>query len=265
MDNLFFPQLASGALAQYPLRKTRIARTIRNVLPDGSMLLAPDANATKLVWQLAYTALSSQELNALTAHFTACQGRLKAFTFIDPADNLLASSSNFLNTAWQTANTITCANGAPDPYGTLTACTATNNGQVNAEISQTLIIPAAFQYCFSVYAVSATNSTLAVVRRGSATEESQTLSVGPRWTRLVASGHLVDPGTRFTVAISLRPGQQISLFGPQLEAQLLPSRFRKTVGAGGVYPNAHWAIDELPVSADAPDLFSTAFSIETAV
>jgi len=59
------------------------------------------------------------------------------------------------------------------------------------------------------------------------------------------------------------PGQQVTVYGLQLEAQLQPSRYRPTRGMGGVYSNAHWAVDELPVMAQAPNLFSTSFSIET--
>ncbi len=265
MADLVFPQLSSGALAQYPIRKTRIGRTIRNLLPDGSMVSAPDVDAAKLVWQLGYTALVPQDLNALTAHFAACQGRLKSFTFLDPTDNLLDNSSGFTGPAWQASSTIKLVGNSPDPNGTAMGFAATNNGQANAAISQTLAIPASFQYCFSIYASSAYNTELTIARRGPAAQDMQTLPVGPRWTRLVNGGRMSDPGATVTISIWLSAGQRISLFGPQLEAQLSPSRYRPTIRSGGVYPNAHWAIDELPVSADAPDLFSTAFSIETAI
>jgi hypothetical protein len=69
----------------------------------------------------------------------------------------------------------------------------------------------------------------------------------------------------FSVAIRLAPGQQIQLYGPQLEAQLAPSRYRATARNGAVYAQAHWAVDDLVISAEAPNLFSTAFSIETSL
>ncbi len=265
MANLFFPQLSSGALAQYPIRKTAIGRTIRNLLPDGSLILYPDVEAKRLVWQLGYNALSSEDLNALSAHFTACQGRLQAFTFIDPTDNMLSNSSNLLGSSWVCPSSLTLTANAADPSGNLDAFSATNHGQASQEMSQTLTVPAGYQYCFSVYVLSAVPTTLKLIRSGSVSEQTTIVPVGPQWTRIVSSGRLSDTGTTLSVAVGLEPGQQISLYGPQLEAQIAPSRYRPTLGAGGVYPNAHWGVDELPISADAPNLFSTVFSIETAI
>lgn len=265
MAELFFPQLSSGATAQYPIRKTRIGRTLRNVLPDGTLILAPDPDAARIIWQLEYRELSSQEIGALAAHFQACQGRLHAFTFIDPTDNLLASSANLLQSPWEPASTIELAGNAADPFGGTAAFTVTNQGQVSAELSQSLSTSAAYQYCFSVYAASAQAATLELIRRGPTAQDSKSLAIGPGWSRLVSTGRLSDSSAQFTVAVSLLPGQQVLLYGPQLEAQISQSRYRPTLGFGGVYSNAHWAVDELPISADAPNLFSTAFSIETAI
>ena len=104
-----------------------------------------------------------------------------------------------------------------------------------------------------------------LIRSSANTQETNTLSLSPQWSRLVSRGRLNDTGTGLSVAISLEAGQSISLFGPQLEPQLAPSRFRATYSNSGVYPNAHWAVPELIFSADAPNLFSTSFSIETSV
>lgn len=265
MAELSFPQLLSGATTQYPIRKTRIGRTLRNLLPDGTLILASDPDAAKISWQLEYSELSSEEVAALVGHFEACQGRLHAFTFLDPTDNLLASSANLLQSPWQAANAIELVGNASDPFGGNAAFSVTNVGQVSAEFSQVLPTSSAYQYCFSVYAASAQAATLELIRRGPVSQDSTVLPIGSGWSRLASSGHLTDSGNPFTVAVSLLPGQQIFLHGPQLEAQISQSRYRPTLGRGGVYPNAHWAVDELPVSADAPNLFSTAFSIETAI
>ncbi len=265
MANLFFPQLSSGAVAQYPIRKTVTGRTIRNLLPDGSLILYPDVEAKRLVWQLGYNALSSEDLNALSAHFTACQGRLQAFTFIDPTDNMLSNSSNLLGSSWICPSSLTLTANAADPRGNSDAFSATNNGQASQEISQTLTVPAGYQYCFSIYALSAVPATLNVIRSGPISQQTTVAPVGPQWTRVVSSGRLSDAGTTLSVSVNLEPGQQLSLYGPQLEAQIAPSRYRPTLQTSGVYANAHWGVDELPISADAPNLFSTVFSIEAAI
>lgn len=228
------------------------------------MILYQDAGAGRLLWELSYTNLSTTDAAAIQAHFNACVGSLHAFTFIDPTENMLLSSSDLTAAVWQNSSLIEITSGASDPDGGSNAFIVTNTGQGNQEISQALTVPANYQYCFSLYASSAQNSTITLIRRGSSTEQD-TVPVGPNWSRVVSSGRLDDPGTSFTVAISLAAGQQLQLYGVQLEAQLAPSRYRPTTQAGGVFSNAHWAVDQLTLVADAPSLFSTSFSIETAI
>ena len=265
MANLYFPQLSSGAMAQYPITKMRLARTIKNVMPDGRMILSADPAGARLVWQLAYTELSTSDMDALAGHFAACAGPFRAFTFIDPTENMLASSSELAAPAWQISGQIQVSGGLADPQGGTAAFTLANTGQTSQEISQILAVPANYQYCFSAYVSSAEPSEIELVRRGSSATDSQVFTAGPSWKRIVSSGRLNDPGTSFSVAISLLPGQQIGIYGVQLEAQIAPSRYRPTSQIGGVFANAHWGVEELPITADGPNLFSTSFTIETAI
>src|SRR6185437_12008933 len=78
MADLFFPQLSNGAIGQYPIRKTKVTRTVKNVMQDGRVISYADPNGAQLVWQLGYAALSFQDLDLLVAHFNSCQGRLHA-------------------------------------------------------------------------------------------------------------------------------------------------------------------------------------------
>jgi len=265
MANLFYPQLTSGALSQYPIRKVRLARTVKNILPDGSMILYSDPGAAQLIWQLAYTELSDTDVQALEAHFSACLGPFHAFTFIDPTDNMLVSSSDIVAAPWQVPTLIHVAAGAADPTGGTGAFTVTNTGQVYQKLSQSLEVPSGYQYCFSIYAMSGNPAALTIIRQGAAAQEDASVSIGPSWTRIVSTGKLNDSGLGFTIAIALAPGQQVQLFGPQLEAQLAPSRYRATAQVGGVYAAAHWGTDQLSITANAPNLSSTAFTIETAL
>lgn len=262
MANLFFPQLTSGAYAQYPLQKTRAARTIKNVLADGSMVVFADPGSSRLDWQVSFTELTAVEASVLKAHFEACAGPVRAFTFIDPTDNMLVWSSDLTAPVWLRTSEVGLAAGAADSMGGTSAFTVTNSAAVSAEIAQTLSTPANYHYCFSLYAKSAAPSSLTLVRRGASTEAAAVYDIGPGWTRLISAGELGDAATDVTVAIRLSAGQQVSLYGPQLEPQLAPSRYRATGVRGGVYPNAHWAVDDLVLTATAPSLFSTAFSIE---
>lgn len=265
MGNLFFPQLSTGALAQYPIRKARVGRTITNILPDGSVILYPDSSAALMAWHLSYTNLPPNDWAALQNHFSVCSGPVHAFTFIDPTDNMLASSSDPSGAPWQHPPPITFTPNAADPDGGTAAFTVTNTGQTAQEITQAFTVPSGYQYCFSLYATSVQPGTLSLLRRGSSQEELSETPIGPSWSRLVSSGRLSDSGTSFTAGISLAPGQQVTIFGPQLEPQILPSGYRPTTQRGGVYANAHWTDERMTVAAEAPDLFSTSFTIEAAI
>jgi hypothetical protein len=262
MANLTFPQLSSGAVVQYPLQKSKVVRNITNYLPDGTVILQPDPGASRTVWQMSYEALSSSDVETLAECFSSCQGRLSAFTFIDPSDNMLQNSSNPTAAPWQAGSLLHWSSGATDPTLANNGFTVTNTGQGDAECVQTISVPANYQYCFSIYAQSSEPADLRLVRRGTQTEAVTQVRVGPEWTRLVSAGRLEDSSANFTVGIRLAAGQAIRVFGPQLEAQVTPSRYRATFSNSGVYSNAHWAVDELKFTADGPEQFSTKFSIE---
>lgn len=264
MANLFFPQLSTGAVAQYPFKRTRVGRSIKNVLPSGDMILLPDPGASQLIWELQYSALSAADMQALAGLFQTCAGPVSAFTFIDPADNMLASSAAFVAPAWNVPSTVTVAPGISDPFGGTNAITLTNTGQAAQAITQTLAVPAWYQYCFSLYAVSNQESAVTLTTQGAASQASAACPVDAIWNRIEAAGALSDSSTTFTVGIQLSAGQQVTIYGPQLEPQGAPSRYRPT-GSGGVYANAHWGSDELLVTAQAPNLFATSFLIETAI
>jgi hypothetical protein len=265
MANLYYPQLTSGALAQYPIKKTRLFRTIKNVLPDGSMFLLSDPGYSYLLWNLSYSGLSGSDMQALQDHFAACKGPLEGFTFIDPTDNMLPWSSDLSNSVWQSSPLIKIQANTTDPFGGSGAFTITNNGQANQEIFQTINVPAGYQYCFSVYLASVQAATATLVRSGTTSTQSTNLNVSQTWQRCVSSGQLGDLGQVFTVGLTLLPGQQLLVYGPQLEPQLSPSPYRPTAQRSGIYPNSHWSAEQLAIAATAPDLFSTTFTIESAL
>jgi hypothetical protein len=265
MADLTFPQLSSGALAQYPIRKSNTVRTIKNIMADGSMLVAADPGAAQLVWTLSYVDLSISDVDALQAHFEACAGAVRAFTFLDPTDNLLLYSADLTGPSWATPTGITIEAGLPDPMGGSAAFSVTNTASAPQQIVQTVVAPAGYQYCFSVYADSTAGGTCGLSLSSANAQQTNQYPLVQPWSRILLSGKLNDIGAGLSVAISLAAGQSVSLFGPQLEPQFVPSRFRPTYSSAGVYLSAHWAVPELVFTADAPNLFSTSFSIETSV
>jgi hypothetical protein len=265
MANLVFPQLSSGALAQYPIRKVTTIRTIKNILPDGSMIVAADPGAGQLAWTLSYVNLPPADMNALQSHFEACGGPLRGFTFLDPTDNLLTYSADLTQSSWATPVGVTVEAGLTDPNGGTGAFTVTNDAAGAQQIVQTLAAPVNFQYCFSVYAAAANSGTCSLMMSSANAQQTNLCQVGQNWSRIACSGVLNDTGTGISVSIGLAAGQSVSLFGPQLEPQFASSRFRPTYAVAGLYSNAHWAVSELVFTAEGPSLFSTSFTIETSV
>lgn len=262
MADLVFPQLSTGAQVQYPLRKRRVIQSPTNAFADGSMITSSINGYSRRVWELAYTGLTTFDQSALQSHFEASRGPLLPFTFIDPTDNMLTYSSNLAAGTWQADSLLSVTAGAADPRGGRSAFAIVNSGQTDQSLRQQISAPANFQYCFSVLASAAIPASLSLGITA-ISSQIQPFTVASSWKRLVSSSHLADDQSTFTVSLIVPAGQSVVVFGPQLEPQLSPSRYRPTSVAGGIYPNAHFLGDSITFESDAPGLFSTFISIET--
>ena len=74
-----------------------------------------------------------------------------------------------------------------DPMGGVAAFSITNTSQTAQSITQTLNVPAGYQYCLSLYAKCATPTTLKLSRQGPTLSHTDIVSVGtnlePSWYR----------------------------------------------------------------------------------
>jgi hypothetical protein len=245
MGNLFFPQLSSGALAQYPVKRVKSVHTAGYLAEDGTKIMHFDPQGSTLMWQLSYSGLNQSEVGALETLFEACCGQFRGFTFIDPVANLLGPQ-------WLT-----------DPLVQVTGTVFTNTGNVPGAAYQTLASPAGYTYSFSVPGnLSADSSAVLTLAANGPSSQNQVV-VALNQPLIVYSGALADAGMGFTIRILLQPGQSIDLSQAQLEAQPVPSPFRQALG--GVYVNAHWATDELTFVAQDPGSFAANLSIVTNV
>ena len=96
-----FPQLSSGALAQYPIEKRRLTRTLVNVLPGGDRFKMADPDAAATEWTVDFQTLSDQERSALEkqnaersrqeyADPSPCQGPGAGVRRVGPCPRVLA-------------------------------------------------------------------------------------------------------------------------------------------------------------------------------
>lgn len=237
---LVYPQLTSGALSQFPTMRRRSVRTIVNSMNDGSSVKLGDAGAGTTEWQLSYTGLSDAELAALQELFEAAEGSLNGFTFLDPSANLLAWSEMLTDSVWNAAPLLALQGSVPDAAAGSNGWQLSNTGSGPQALSQTLNAPGGYGYCFSV-SVRAVQSTSVTLTVGS---NRVTSVVGGTWARIFASGRGDANGTSVVFGIEVPAGAAIDVFGPQVEAQEVPSLYQ-TSTTGGVYPNARFRDDVL--------------------
>lgn len=253
---LYFPQLLSGATAQYPFSKRRVARTVSEIHIDGHSSKMADPSAAVLEWRLSFSGLTDEERAAIESLFEAAEGRFGEFTFLDPTDNLLKWSEEFGSAAWVKGPMLQLTAGVPDPAGGDRATRITNAGAAAQTIRQTINAPSWFQYCFSCYARSPQPGSVTMFRSGSSTQQSKMLHAGPDWRRFSHVGALPQAEEQITFGFSLEAGTTVEVYGLQVEAQPSPSPYRKTTTRGGVYTKSRFADDSLSVTTDGPGAHS---------
>jgi hypothetical protein len=243
MSTLVYPQLSTGALSQYPVRKTRRVRTVVNQAADGSTFRLADPAGEITEWQLEYAEISDDEAAALEQFFTAAEGSLQGFTFLDPSANLLASSDALNTASWQADPLLMVTSGAADPAGGTLAWQLNNGGAAGQTIGQTLQVPGAYTYCFSVYARATAPRTVRLSIGDLAADRVVTES----WGRIVFGAAGPAGGESLRFAIEVPPSTAIEVYGPQVEAQGGASVYRAST-RGGVYDGAHFRDDVFRVT-----------------
>jgi hypothetical protein len=237
---LVYPQLPTGALAQFPVQRRRQVRTLVNTAADGTVVKLADPGAAIVEWQLKYAALSDAELAALLQFFTAAQGTLNNFTFVDPAANLLAWSDNLSNAVWDAAPFLSSTGANADPGGGNNAWQVTNSGTAAQDLSQTLTAPGGYQYCLSVYAKAAAPATFTMLLGSNRYKQNP----GPDWQRFVCTGTPDPTALSVTFGIELGAGAVVDVYGLQVEPQDCPSLYKAST-TGGCYENARLCDDTL--------------------
>jgi hypothetical protein len=216
---LVYPQLSTGTLAQYPLRKTLLKRTILNDCLDSRTVKLADVSAASVHWQLNYSGLTEAEWNSMKSLFLAAEGRLQTFLFLDPTDNLLRFSEALGSTVWEKDGLLTLTAGISDPLGTARATRIANSAAVSQKISQTVPAAGWFQYSFSVYVRSASTGTVTLRQRTSDGEALQIFSINTAWQRLQLSASIEGTADEIEFELAIPAGGTVEIFGFQAEAQ----------------------------------------------
>ncbi len=245
----WFPQLASGAMAQYPLHRSRQWRAISNTLESGETITLGDAPGGSIAWRLRYQELTDAEVTALTGFFQTSRAEARSFGFVDPFANLLGWSEDLSKPDWQ-KGLLAVSGGLSDPLGAQRAWNAQNGNGAEQSLSQTLAIPGEYTVCFSAYVRSDSACTVGIAR------DSKRVNVpsGPQWKRIQVSGPGVAGAAESTFSIVLAAGSTVRVFGLQVEAQPWPSIYRRTEAAAGILEDTRFQGGELKVVHTAPGL-----------
>ena len=242
---LVYPQLASGALTQFPAQKRRNPRTVVNALADGRSIKLADPPGELTEWQLQYAGLSDQEASALEQFFESTEGSLGVFTFLDPTANLFAWSDHLDHSGWTKGPLLTVAGNVADPTGGANGWHLSNTGAGAQSLSQTLEAPGGYLYCLSLYAKSATAGLTVTLLRGSARVDQM---LGAEWKRLTFAGTGDALAQTIDFGIEVPAGGSLDVYGMQVEPQAAPSPYKPST-TGGVYANAWFRDDFLVVTA----------------
>lgn len=261
---LYYPQLTSGSISQYPLSRINRRRTVRNVLADGSDLRTEDEGADQVTWDLNYTHLTTAEYATIEQLFEAVEGRLGTFTFTDPSDNLLTWSEDFAQSAWTSDPLIQIAGGSDGPVGVKNAVQLTNTAQAAQRLGQTIASPSWFQYCFSAYLRSDVPCTVQLIVSSPSGQLRRAFTAGPSWTRAVSS--VLLSGTQddgVYVGLELPTGCRVIMYGPQIEAQAGAGPYKKTTDLAGIYTNSRFDSDSLTLTTTGPNQHSCSVRIKS--
>ena len=223
---LVFPQLVSGALTQFPIRKQQRQRAEMRQHVAVRRIRLDDVPGAETLWTLRYVNLNDAEIDALAAFFALTEGSLNGFTFLDPAANLLAFSEDLTNANWTKDPLLTITGNVNDPLGGTGAFHLANSGAGPQGIAQTLNAPPTYQYAFSAYARSASPATL-TLRAGS---YSLSAALTATWQRYSVTGSAAFDAPAIEFELQTSAATSIDIFGPQAEAQWSSSLKSSTVG-----------------------------------
>lgn len=253
---LYYPQLATGSLSQYPVTRGNRRRTVTNTLADGGDIREEDAGCAQVVWDLTYTHLTPGELAGIQRLFEAVEGRLGTFVFLDPTDNLLSWSQDFARSTWTSDPLLQMSGGIPDIFGGSAGWRVINAAQADQQFGQTIAGPAWFQYCFSAYLRSDAPCTVRVSGSSKSGQVARSFEVGPQWSRAIAPLRMSNQDDGIHFALASGPGASFEIFGPQVEAQLGAGPYKQTTDSSGVYAKSRFDSDALTCVATGPQQYS---------
>lgn len=246
-----FPELSSGAAAQFPWRRTIGFRTVRNRFAAGEEIDYGDALFEVRRWELPLTDLEDAEWQAIRDLFEETGGRRLPFTFVEPGANLLVWSEDLGQEVWVKSSGVTMNAGQPDPTGGLAAANLSAGGSWT--VSQTIAAPASRAFAASAWLkCNASGSTLGLSDGAGQTKQMQ-IAGDNAWRLYELPWRQASAAERVIFEISGLAGAAVGAYGLQVEPQLGRSSYKRTREQSGIFANAFFDQDSLEQSITAPN------------
>jgi hypothetical protein len=260
VSNLYFPQLITGAVSQFPARKRTLQRTIinRSIGDRGVKMADPEAGTSR--WSLSYTGLRDEEVAKLQELFLASEGRLRDFVWLDPFGNLLRWTEDLSKPVWQ--GSLQTAPDIEDPEGGTRAWRITNAAQAAQDLSQTVDAPGWYQYGFSVWVRSESTDTIELRISNGDGEIVVVRPVSAQWEQISVAGQIPGEAEEIRCSAQIPAASAIDIYGPQFSAQRDTSGYRKNTSNSGVY-TARFDQDEFEYVSNGPNNHATQIAVVT--
>ena len=253
-----FPQLTSGAVAQFPWRKFIRYRTVRNQPKTGAEIELNDVAFEERRWELPLSELSDAEWQALEDLHATSQGSRAGFTFLEPGANLLSWSEDFAQVVWEQSGGLALTSGQGDPFGGSRAWDLTSGSAIS--LQQRLAAPGNYRLVGSTSLK--TTASGVELRLSDGVTTSAASVVGDDAWHVIEVGWLGGSTQEEIIFEVVGPaGASIAIYGMQLEAQVSRSPYKRTGPRGGIFANARFADDHLEQSLTGPNSHSTTVQI----
>ncbi len=242
---LYYPIQNTGAVAQFPLVRTRRWQTLETLTLGGHAARGLQPEARRVHWQMDYVDLTDGEAAALTELFEDAKGGLKSFVFVDPLANLMRNSERMGQTPWTVSSGVSVLGNETESPAVFAL---TNAAQGAGGCGQSLALPAGQEYCLSCWILGGEGETVGL-RIGGAVQQVVATGV---WQRLWLAAAAEGDGTTFC-GVELAPGGVASVHSVQLERQPGPSAYRAGTADGGIYRETRFEQEALELVASGPN------------
>jgi len=239
----FFPQLSTGVVCQYPLRRRQVFRSAVNRLRDGRQIKAFDPGGSLLEIELDLNGLTDEEIAGLEQFFSTHEGRMTTFGFLDPAMNLLQWSEDFAKANWTRGPLLSVSGSLEDPWGTQRAFQLENTAVAPQTIMQAVAAPGGYRYCSSIWLSAGTPTQVTLMATSGGFTQSLDVQVGPQWKRFSLSVDLPSLTESIGFGWEQPPGSSVRAVGAQVDAQPAAAGYRRTTSRSGVYSKVRFAAD----------------------